>query len=244
MPKLEIYNLILEVTRRCNMNCEHCLRGEAENADLTIDTIIPLLKQVSYIGTLTFSGGEPSLNTKIIRKVLDYCDRHDIQVSSFYIVTNGKEISDEFLALMHRWYAYVSHYDDPTMSGIALSKDTFHENIPNGNENLLRGFSFFREDKITNWETKKYTLIQEGRAKDLVNSGYLFRKNEPRPDLYVEKREYDDEDAYVIDEELYVSVNGDIIPDCDCSYDTMKEISVGNTKDIEAFFEYLETQSN
>lgn len=37
--KIAIDDLILEVTRRCNMCCLHCLRGEAENLDADIDLI-------------------------------------------------------------------------------------------------------------------------------------------------------------------------------------------------------------
>ena len=36
---MQVYSLILEVTRRCNMCCAHCLRGEAENIDMQKETI-------------------------------------------------------------------------------------------------------------------------------------------------------------------------------------------------------------
>lgn len=58
--KLNIYNLVLEVTRRCNMCCAHCLRGEAQNMDMQKETIDKLLDQTDSISMVTFSGGEPS----------------------------------------------------------------------------------------------------------------------------------------------------------------------------------------
>ena len=70
--KIAIDDLILEVTRRCNMRCPHCLRGEAESLDADIDLIPQIFEGVSEIGMLTFSGGEPSLNTAYITAVVDY----------------------------------------------------------------------------------------------------------------------------------------------------------------------------
>ena len=37
---MEIYveSLVIEVTRRCNMRCEHCLRGDAQNLDISTAT--------------------------------------------------------------------------------------------------------------------------------------------------------------------------------------------------------------
>ena len=36
---MHICNLIIEITRRCNLQCDHCLRGNAESIDLDITTI-------------------------------------------------------------------------------------------------------------------------------------------------------------------------------------------------------------
>lgn len=33
--KAYVSSLIIEITRRCNMACEHCLRGNAQNLDIT-----------------------------------------------------------------------------------------------------------------------------------------------------------------------------------------------------------------
>ncbi len=36
---MRVYSLILEVTRRCNMCCAHCLRGDAEDIDMEKETV-------------------------------------------------------------------------------------------------------------------------------------------------------------------------------------------------------------
>ena len=67
---MQVYSLILEVTRRCNMCCAHCLRGEAENIDMQKETIDKVLDLVDKIECVTFSGGEPSLNLPLIQYFL------------------------------------------------------------------------------------------------------------------------------------------------------------------------------
>ena len=62
-----VQDLILEVTRRCNMACEHCLRGDAQNMDMSTEVVDQILEHCDRIGAVTFSGGEPSLNIPLIR---------------------------------------------------------------------------------------------------------------------------------------------------------------------------------
>lgn len=242
MPKLEIYNLILEVTRKCNMNCKHCLRGDTQNIDMEMKTIIPILEITEHISSLVFSGGEPTLNIPLMYDVLHYVKKHDIPVDSFYIVTNGKVISDEFLKLLLEWYIYtIPHSPEPDMSGIALSKDIFHEDIPYENELKLRAFSFFKEDKITNWEEKQYSLIDQGRASKLSKTAYKIWTKPSSHQLYVDRTPNEN---FVIDDEIYISAKGEICGDCDLSYANMTKHAVGNTNDIESFLDYLKTHAN
>ena len=63
---MHINNLMIEVTRRCNLKCDHCLRGDAQNKDISTEYIDALLDQVTSIGSVTFTGGEPFLATYII----------------------------------------------------------------------------------------------------------------------------------------------------------------------------------
>ena len=64
-------NLCLEITRRCNMACAHCLRGDAQNVDMSHEIIDRALENVLSIGSLTFTGGEPSLNVDAMRYTLE-----------------------------------------------------------------------------------------------------------------------------------------------------------------------------
>lgn len=61
MERLIFNDLTIELTRRCNMCCSHCLRGDAQDKSMHIAHIDALLDQTQVIGHLHFAGGEPTL---------------------------------------------------------------------------------------------------------------------------------------------------------------------------------------
>ena len=63
---MTVDQLTLEVTRRCNMNCAHCLRGDAQCLDMSKEVVDKVLQDIDYISFLFFTGGEPSLNIPIM----------------------------------------------------------------------------------------------------------------------------------------------------------------------------------
>lgn len=121
---VSIYNLIIETTRRCNMSCEHCLRGEPQNRDIDVDTIRKFLltNNVNYISIITFTGGESTLNLQAIRSFMQICKDLNVDVGSFYIATNGKNIPDEFILCLDL-YLFCS---DNEVSAVGISKSFYH----------------------------------------------------------------------------------------------------------------------
>ena len=212
---INIDNLVIEVTRRCNMCCEHCLRGESQNLDINLTYIDQILTKVGHISNITFSGGEPSLNVKAIEHTLEVCEKNNIDVGSFYIVTNGKENLLPLTIASLKWFAYAYEKD---ICGLALSKDMFHESISNQKEEFLRGLSFFREDKFTDFN--KIPLITEGRAAEL--SGF---KTRPLYHDGIDIEVYDDELS--VNSLIYLSANGDIKINCDAAYEN-DDFTIGN----------------
>ena len=112
--------MILEVTRRCNMCCEHCLRGDAQNLDMAEETVDKLLEQVGSIATVTFSGGEPSLNVPLIRYFFKKARECGVMPYSFYVVTNGKANQLDLAAVLLEVYPEM---EEPEACGISLSVD-------------------------------------------------------------------------------------------------------------------------
>ena len=94
--KIEIEFLVFELTRKCNMKCQHCLRGKAENKNISKEILNNFLSQVSSIGSITFGGGEPTLNLQGMRDIIESILINNVKVRNFYIVTNGKVFHKEF----------------------------------------------------------------------------------------------------------------------------------------------------
>lgn len=48
---MEIYvnYLAIEVTRRCNMKCNHCLRGDAQNLDISTAVLSGIAKHTTLL---------------------------------------------------------------------------------------------------------------------------------------------------------------------------------------------------
>ena len=65
---MHLYSLIIEVTRKCNLCCEHCLRGEAQNKVFNPEWLDTFIKNnnITHVSTITFTGGEPSLHPEIM----------------------------------------------------------------------------------------------------------------------------------------------------------------------------------
>ena len=173
-------NVVIEITRRCNMCCAHCLRGDAENVNIQEKYINAFLDSFSgrrYIGTIVFTGGEISLNIPAIRYTLKAVKERNISVGSFYMVTNGKAVDKmEDLALASlEWWNYCDEKDE-YLCGLCISSDNFHEEISDESASILSGLKYNRDDMVTDFH-EKY-LLNEGRAKTLNDDWSL--KREPR----------------------------------------------------------------
>ena len=233
--KLTVDTLVFEVTRRCNMSCKHCLRGESENLEITREIIDKTLDNIEVVNNITFSGGEPVLNLDAIAYTLEACKERNIPVYGFYIVTNGKFLPDEFLQIMNEWFFYtvecnistsqneevlastigreMTFFMEEYFSGVALSADKYHDKIPFKNILKLQSLGYYHpnDKKLADSDT----LINMGRAEKLTGVKKVelseYRKNaicltsETEADL------------------LYVNAKGDVLGCCDLSYEKQEE---------------------
>lgn len=87
--------LVLIATSDCNLKCNYCYNNGGENIrymDITVAKMgisaflkeFPKLKKL----TITFFGGEPTLNQNLIYKIVEFCQASPIK-TNFRIVTNG-----------------------------------------------------------------------------------------------------------------------------------------------------------
>lgn len=224
MTKVYLDQLGVEVTRRCNMQCEHCLRGEQENKDIDMAHVETLLSTVDGIGSIVFTGGEPSLNVPAIAKTLELCKECGIDVGSFWLATNGKEVSNDFLCAMIDWHAYC--YDDE-MCSVALSKDKYHGQIPSVNVSRLQGLSFYDgTSKATDFNT--VPVVNSGRARRLTITHKRDRIIKPNcVERFInESFEVTDDELVTISDTIVLTVDGEVLCDCDYEYNATHKVKI------------------
>lgn len=236
MQITSVDNVVIEITRRCNMCCAHCLRGDAEAVDIQekyIDAFLDSFANAGYISSLTFTGGEISLNIPAIRYTLNAVRERNISVGSFYMVTNGKAVDKmaELALASLEWWNYCDDKDDYSC-GLCISSDDFHEEIPRESASILSGLRYNRNDKVTDFH-KQY-LINEGRAKT-INANQILKREPIVSELVIEYERNckpgNEAGINITDGELYLNAIGDVVVGCDWSYESQKKYRIGNVMD-------------
>ncbi len=216
-------NIIVEITRRCNMDCEHCLRGNAQAKDMPQEYIKKLVETCDYIGYLTISGGEPLLNIEGIRFLMDELEANRVNIGQIYIATNGLIFNDEVLKLFVdiNVYPYQEEVDeDFPFFQIQVSNDTFHDN------------EIYRLDKYDLFEQnlKKFDILKCYSRRNRLNENYLIKggkaKDFGQRDLYSYHElsiDVANDSVYIETDEIYMNCKGNIILGCDFSYESQDE---------------------
>lgn len=102
-PKVTFEDLVIETTRRCNMKCAHCFRGDAQDVDIDYRHIDDLLDQTEAIGYLEITGGEPTLNLDALKYILNGLCKRGIPLFGFSLYINGLIYSEKFIEIIKRY---------------------------------------------------------------------------------------------------------------------------------------------
>ena len=221
--KLYLKNLSVEITRRCNMTCGHCLRGDSEQTDIRQKDIYNVLKNVKYIQHFNITGGEPSLNPAAMRYILELLKRFGIGVYSFYIVTNGSRsaLSQEFIDVCAALYDYQEEKtEDNNCHMLEMSDDRFHD--PAAQEQVsakLGKYPFFG----LRGQSENIFLLKEGRC-EAGNTNNIYP-------IYLTATDY-------VYGDVYLNAEGMILSNGDLSYNRQRENVLCSSG---GFMEYLKT---
>jgi len=218
MNKLNIYNLLIEITRECNLTCQHCLRGEQEIGTIQNEHLWSLFSQIDSISILTLTGGEPALYPEIIQKILSIAKAHQIDIGNFYIATNGTIASNEFIKVLMDLWLYCS---ENAVSGVDVSNDIFHDQEWEENYEKLSILRFvgkkYNKDGHDYGDYKQ--IIAEGYGKDWGNNKHT---NITIQDI-LKDGNIDDLEQTLDEIEFYLNCEGNIIIGCDLSYESQRE---------------------
>jgi MoaA/NifB/PqqE/SkfB family radical SAM enzyme len=215
---LQVDYIIFEVTRKCNMRCRHCLRGEPERINIKNEIIDRVLDDIDSFYMVTFSGGEPFMNFPAIEYIFDQLTNRKIDYSSFYLVTNGKIFKQKYIDKLQYEYDCLNRYRD-FCGGICVSIDEFHDEIKEKNLNRFRDLEFYLSEK--EHHKRRTDIINEGRAN---NNGIGTKTPKYETKLYYEI----DDNKLRLEGNLYINALGDVLLDCDVSYDNQEEYKIGN----------------
>ena len=121
MNKYVFAGLTVELTRKCNMNCPHCGRGDAQDKTMSTDTIDRLIEDVDKVAFLSVTGGEPLLEMdRLLYLIQSISNKWDIVALD--IVTNGSILDERIIGAFETFCSV-----DPKRNVLfSISKDEYH----------------------------------------------------------------------------------------------------------------------
>ncbi len=208
-----IDNLIIEITRRCNMTCAHCLRGNAQKRDFPSGLFEEFIKlnNIDSIGNLSITGGEPFLNPTGIAEIFYFLYNHKIDVSSLYIATNGTVFDYSLVQPLSLMKEKINDCNEEYGFQIDISVDQYHKT-------KLKRHPFFHLINAKERTVFKDTPpLHEGRAVKLSLAGRMIENNS-----------WIIEDDNICECEIYINCKGNICMSCDYAYRTQEKRHIGH----------------
>ena len=123
--KFGFAGLNLELTRRCNLCCPHCSRGDAQNLTISEKIIDTMLSQTLSITDLVITGGEPLLEIDKLEYFVNSLKRHNVPIFRICIITNGT-ILDERVPKILKSYLL---RNPSSFVNLEVSNDAFHDRL-------------------------------------------------------------------------------------------------------------------
>ena len=241
--KINIYELALEVTRRCNLKCAHCMRGKPQNINMSdgiVDKIID--SDIGMIDYLLFSGGEPTLNPNLIINTIDKIIEGKLNVNEIAMVTNGQIYNQDIVDAFNRYNEYQNEvleerinkmfnfsqdHIDSLIEGnknkhvrITFSTDRFHNPISQQVKDLYKENA--KKLKITEYSVRDEKIIRTGNA--IIGEDYSY---EVEPIKY-----YKEGNDYSILGQIYITANGYVTSNSMGQYIDMDNSNFGHISDI------------
>lgn len=249
-----LHDLAIETTRKCNLKCDHCMRGLSQNIDLTPEIVDFILEndEIKRISHICFSGGEPTLNPNIIIYTINKIISNDLDVCEIAMVTNGQIFNKELVEAFNRFNEYrnkrvkeslreiFSSLDEDLLkkmekgntdnhARITFSTDRFHKPVNSEVESNYHKYSKGLE--ITNYEVKDKNIYKTGFA--TFGKDFEYKLDQCR---YYE--EYTD---YNIIDNIYITATGYITSEGMGQYTDMDKTNMGhitNTSLMEVLAKY------
>ncbi|MCK5057940.1 MAG: radical SAM protein [Candidatus Aminicenantes bacterium] len=109
--------IVLTTTKKCNLYCKYCFArsGPNEKQEMSSGTATSIIKNISKssdIERIHFTGGEPTLNFKVIKDVVSLLEtKRNLAMPVFYITTNGIMPKSKLNWLIGKKFAFSVSWD-------------------------------------------------------------------------------------------------------------------------------------
>lgn len=249
-------NIMLEVTRKCNLKCVHCMRGETQNIDMSGEIIEKVFAQVEQLHHLSLTGGEPFLAPQVIEKMVDVIIENKIRLWRCTTVDNGtilNELGIRSVKALNRLGEYIyntvwtdeekNNPDEKLPISISISNSIYHKN------DIQKAIDFYKKyankyvdvDDQGEWETglkdKKGNPLKNKNIKNnskwLKKEGRAKENNIPNAKYItnayrVEFLMNDDKNKVCVTTGIQICANGNVTIVEPVSFETMDKNNMGN----------------
>ena len=226
----------IELTRRCNERCKHCLRGDAMDTDLSKEVIDSLFdnNNIRLIENIYLSGGEPTMNSKALSYLVDKIIEKKVVVGTYRVIINGTYYEEEFGNAIRRLHEYIDRvgwnrefnvrYAD-SFGRIGISQDQYHKTAKPEVLDKLRELPSKIVILDDNYNPSK--LLPYGRAldNDLSSIEPDISKLTNIEDSYIVNK-YGREGIQIIKQ--YICSNGNVCLDPNYPFEVLDEYRIGN----------------
>jgi organic radical activating enzyme len=173
----EIGNLTLGITRKCNITCEHCLCGKAQDVNMSKAVMKKIFSETPYVKKLSLIGGEPMMAPEVLTDLIEVLEELEsegkpVHIESYLLYTNGTLYNEKFFCELERLKDKMAKQDE---CRLLVSFDDFHQaaakKIMTPQEYLENIKRLNRNPLVSDFATDANKLIwNSGRAKSYCGS--------------------------------------------------------------------------
>lgn len=217
-----VNTLTIELTRKCNFKCGHCLRGEPESKDFDVKYLRQFFvdNYVSDVHEIILTGGEPLLVPEIIEQIVQEFQWQGIGLGFYYIATNGSMFTEDAMNAILKLHNICNEQD---MTFIEVSNSVWHQE----DKNYIGAMDLYDIQRTIGSEAIE--AMPFGCYFDELNVGERKKLDYGDRILAVGRaKKFGSESEYDMQKNMtYMNVNGDIILDCcDASYENQEDMKI------------------
>lgn len=228
LKKYKYDELMIEITRKCNMKCAYCLRGDAQNVTMSKEVIDKIFEDAVDCKQVLFTGGEPLLALDEIEYFIDKILKSNWTTKNIAMTINGMIRDKRLIDIVNR---FCQSKEERTFY-VFVSEDEFHDN----NESK-RTLEFYQKLNTVNGvfiASNKLAIGTKQAEFTLAGRAIEYYKNHPQLDSKwsVRKEEQTNHRLCILDDRIpcamYVTALGGFESYVGEEFSTVDRLSYGS----------------